>query len=138
MNTTRFSFIHFSPIPFVQRAARPALALLLCGTGVCALAADEPIFPAPDQTWIREGSFASPETVRSLMPGLTREQVYSLIGAPHFAEGGLYMREWNYLLNQQIDGRVVACQLLLRWDDDRRVESMHWKEPDCAQRFGTR
>ncbi len=136
MNKTRFSVLPFL-LPPALRVARPALAMLLCGAGACALAADE-LFPAPDQAWIREGSFAAPEAVRSLMPGMTREQVYSLIGAPHFAEGGLYMREWNYLLNQQIDGRVVACQLLLRWDWDRRVESLHWKEPDCAQRFGLR
>src|SRR3546814_20536068 len=64
---------------------------------------------------------------------MTKDQLYDLIGRPHFHEGVFGVREWNYLFNfRDADGNASACQYQVRIDADALVESTHWKPSTCA------
>ncbi|WP_313800922.1 OmpA family protein [Sphingobium sp.] len=90
-------------------------------------------FPDPSHATRREGVFLPPETVRLLTPGMTRRQVYALLGAPHFHEGFFGVRRWNYILNFYTGSGTTyrICRLQLRWDRRTRLEGVAWSAEDC-------
>ena len=93
--------------------------------------AKEVIFPDPvKQATQPEGSYPSTESLRNLRAGLTKTQVFQLLGPPHFAEG-FGAREWDYLLHLQ--GTNVVCQLKLIYDKKLLVGSIHSRPAGCAK-----
>jgi OmpA-OmpF porin, OOP family len=72
-------------------------------------------------------------TLKQLTIGMTRRQVYSLLGTPHFNEG-LGVKVWNYLFNIHDTGRALAkdCQLQLRYEKGRLV-AFDWNKEECAK-----
>ena len=52
------------------------------------------------------------ESLRAVGPGVTKDQLYYLLGRPHFREGYAGVREWDYLFHFRVDGKVVTCQYL--------------------------
>lgn|GEM_PF-41764 len=95
---------------------------------------DTPTFPDIGSAWMKEGIFATPEMLRTVGPGMTKDQVYAALGRPHFSEGMFGVREWNYILNfrPRPAGEVMRCQLLVRFDAQYRLQSTHWREAQCA------
>ncbi|WP_220805617.1 outer membrane protein assembly factor BamE [Achromobacter sp. UMC46] len=102
------------------------------GTDAAALAS----FPAPEKAWPREGAYPNPDNLRMLKQGMTKDQLYGLLGMPHFNEGFFYVREWNYLFQVSTSGtpsaNVGACQLKIKFDQDMRAASYQWKPENCA------
>lgn len=95
-------------------------------------------FPAPEKAWPKEGSYPNAENLRLLGPGMTKDQLYGLLGRPHFNEGFFNVREWNYLLQIRTgptpqDG-VTTCQLKVLFDSNMKAASYHWKPENCAER----
>ena len=41
---------------------------------------------------------------------MNKDQIYQLIGRPHFREGLYGVREWDYLFNYREDGELKTCQ----------------------------
>lgn len=96
---------------------------------------DEPIdirFPSPETAVVKEGAFPNIDNLRNMAHGLSKKQVYALVGTPHFDEGVFGVREWDYLLKFRVDGQVVTCQYKVLYDRDYRVSSMHWAPDGCA------
>lgn len=93
-------------------------------------------FPSPEKAWPKEGSFPTQESLRLLRVGMTKDQLYGLLGRPHFNEGFIKVREWNYLLQISADGtaqgEVVTCQLKILFDENMHAASYHWKPTNCA------
>lgn len=109
------------------------LVLMLANINVNA--ADEaPRFPDVSHATRKEGSFVNSENLANLRPGLSKTQVYELIGAPHFHEGIFRVKEWNYVLNFRNGEQVRACQFQIRFDDHMNVENIYWKDPSCAEK----
>lgn len=97
--------------------------------------ADEPIdirFPSPETAVVKEGAFPNIDNLRNMAHGLTKKQVYALVGTPHFDEGVFGVREWDYLLKFRVDEQVVTCQYKVLYDRGYRVSSMHWAPEGCA------
>lgn len=71
--------------------------------------------------WISDGLVINRETLVKLVPGLTRDQVYYLLGRPHFAEG-FRVREWDYVLHLAGSDKAVKriCQLKVLFDKDKK------------------
>lgn len=94
-------------------------------------------FPAPEKAWPKEGSSPNPENLRLLRQGMTKDQLYGLLGTPHFNEGFFNVREWNYLFQIGAVGAapadVVTCQLKVEFDQDMRAASYQWKPENCAE-----
>jgi len=117
----------------------PALSLAfgcLLGLAACsAPTADEP-FPDPATATRKEGSFPNRENLAKVELGLTRNQMYDLLGPPHFHEGVFHVRVWNYLLNFRNAGATVTCEYQVQFDDDNRVSRTRWKSSECEELAG--
>ncbi len=93
-----------------------AFLLSACGTG-SRLASDggqdQLVFPAPSSASNVGGSFPLTEALRKLKPGMTKNQIASLLGHPQFSEGFFGVREWDYVLNVTNDAGApqMVCQL---------------------------
>ena len=75
------------------------------------------------------------EQLRRIGPEMNKDQVRELISYPQFSEGFFHPRSWNYLFNFRTGKgyEYVTCQYQVVFDKHENVESMHWREPACAQ-----
>lgn len=93
--------------------------------------AGEVVFPTLDRIVMKEGSFPTREAISQIGSGVTRDQLYDLIGRPHFREG-FKAREWDYLFHFRTGDQVVTCQYKVIFDKDYRGQSFHWSPAGCA------
>jgi OmpA-OmpF porin, OOP family len=92
-------------------------------------------FPEIKKAWIQEGDFVNTENLRKVAPGLSKDQLYKLIGRPHFSEGIFGVKTWNYIFNFRTGAgpEYVTCQYQIKFDKQKLAESMYWKDPGCAK-----
>jgi OOP family OmpA-OmpF porin len=91
-------------------------------------------FPDPAKSTLPEGAYVSPENLRQVVPGMTKNQLYKLLGTPHFDEGVFGVKQWNYILNfRREDGEAdfSRCQYQIDFDAKHRVQTTHWKPESC-------
>ncbi|EHG4046261.1 OmpA family protein [Salmonella enterica] len=94
------------------------------------------VWPAPENAklWTGKGIFPAPESISLLNKEMTKDQVYFLIGRPHFDEGVFSVREWDYLLHFRTPGiglnGVTTCQLKIIYNSDKRVSDIYWRSVD--------
>ncbi|WP_375197178.1 OmpA family protein [Sphingobium sp.] len=90
-------------------------------------------FPDPSRATRRDGLFLPPEMPRLLTPGMTKRQVYALLGVPHFHEGLFGERRWDYILNFYTGSKTAyrICRLQLRWGHRMRLAGLAWSSEDC-------
>lgn len=93
---------------------------------------DEPVFPDVDKVNFKTGSFPNLDNLRLIDKDMTRDQLYNLIGRPHFSEG-FKVREWDYLFHFRTDDGVKTCQYKILFDKDYLAQSFFWKPDECAQ-----
>ncbi|WP_254700144.1 outer membrane protein assembly factor BamE [Trinickia violacea] len=93
------------------------------------------IFPDRSSAWLKEGTFVNVDNLRQMAPGLTKDQVYALLQEPHFNEGVIAVRVWNYIFDFRTadSNAFVSCQYQVRYDGHGRVTATYWKEPDCVR-----
>lgn len=80
------------------------------------------------------GTWPEPDGLRQITSGMTKEQVMALLGPPHFSEGFVAVREWNYLFhlrNRQTQDAWV-CQYKILFDTEMLARSFYWKPAGCA------
>ena len=94
--------------------------------------AGEIIFPNPDDTTMSGGTFPNLDSLRLVKPGISKDQLYYLLGRPHFAEGFAAVREWDYLFHFREGDAVRTCQFKIIFDRDYLGQSFHWMPADCA------
>ncbi len=92
-------------------------------------------WPDPkDVQWDHEtGTFPNMENLSKIRPNMSRDQLYDLIGRPHFTEG-FHVREWTYLFhfntpNVGTDG-VSTCEYKVLFDTELRAQNYYWKAID--------
>lgn len=94
------------------------------------------VFPDKASAWPAQGTFANLDNLRQLRPGMTKDQHYALIGRPHFNEGMLDVREWDYLFNfrtgKPAPDDVAQCQMKVLFDKDMLSRSYYWAPESCA------
>jgi outer membrane protein OmpA-like peptidoglycan-associated protein len=130
----------------VARAALACAALIsiaACGTSSVSKnisddgRAGEVVFPDVQSAWLKEGTFPLLESVRLIGPGVTKDQLYALVGRPHFREGMVSVREWDYIFSFRTAGGVKTCQYKVIYDTEQRGQSFHWLPADCADALKT-
>jgi len=95
--------------------------------------AAEVIFPASDRLVLQEGTFVTVDHVAQIGYGMTKDQLYALLGRPHFREG-FAAREWDYLLHfRESDERVRTCQYKVIFDTKYLAQSFHWFPASCGE-----
>ena len=116
-----------------------AIALTACGTRHVSRdigddgRAGEVIFPKVEHIVLKEGTFPNLDNLRAVAPGVTKDQLYDLLGRPHFREGYAGVREWDYLFHfRKDDGGVTTCQYKVIFDKDYHGQSFHWAPESCA------
>jgi len=92
---------------------------------------DEPVFPDADKVNFVTGSFPNLDNLRLIDQDMTRDQLYHLIGRPHFSEG-FKVREWDYLFHFRTDEGIVTCQYKILFDKDYLAQSFFWQPEACA------
>ncbi len=115
-----------------------ALALSACGTrhvsrdispqGV----AGEVIFPDPAHIVMKGGTFPNLGDLRLVKAGVTKDQLYQLLGRPHFHEGYAGVREWDYLFHFRKGDEIITCQYKVVYDKDYIAQTFHWAPASCA------
>ncbi|WP_275288515.1 OmpA family protein [Halomonas elongata] len=96
-------------------------------------AEDNVTFPEPGDAWLGEGTYVNVENLRKMQAGVSKDQIYDLLGRPHFSEGLFGVREWNYIFHLPTgDGGYMTCQYQVQFDDEMLAESLHWRESHCA------
>jgi OmpA-OmpF porin, OOP family len=95
-------------------------------------AAAGPDFPDPARATMPEGAFVNVENLRKLAPGMTKPQLYDLLGAPHFSEGVFGVHRWNYIFAfRETDGGVIKCQFQIQFDKQHLAQAFYWKPESC-------
>ncbi|RMH91125.1 outer membrane protein assembly factor BamE [Lysobacter pythonis] len=95
--------------------------------------AGEVRFPDPARATLAGGTFPNLDNLRLVESGVTKDQLYDLLGRPHFREGFGKVREWDYLFNFRDGGQVRTCQYKVIFDSQYRGRSFHWQPAGCAE-----
>ena len=68
---------------------------------------------------------------RLIKPGVSKDELYQLIGFPHFSEGN-YAREWDYIMKFYLpDETVKICQYKVIFDKQYKGQEFYWSPADC-------
>lgn len=116
-----------------------ALALTACGNLSKVSSegtTEEPVFPKISESVFNHdgsqfGSWPNWENVRQIERGMNKDQLYYLIGRPHFAEGLYGVREWDYAFNYRENGVHKICQFKILFDNNMNAQSFFWYPNGC-------
>lgn len=92
------------------------------------------VFPDPAHATMPEGVFVNLENLRKVAPGMTKHQLYALLGTPHFNEGLFAVRKWNYIFDfRKSDGSndYFSCQYQIAFDRQGIASDFYWKPEAC-------
>ncbi|AIF46568.1 OmpA family protein [Dyella japonica] len=111
-------------------------AVTLSAAGITASHAQQadvrPDFPDPARATMPEGMFVNVENLRKLAPGMTKHQLYDLLGTPHFSEGVFGVHRWNYIFAfRETDGSAFRCQFQVQFDQRHLARAYYWKPESC-------
>lgn len=109
------------------------LAMMVSGTVVASSPSGSNTFPDPGRANPKGGTYMDLDELRQYGEGMTKRQLYSLLGTPHFNEGFFRVREWNYLFNvRPAPGQSpVQCQMQIHFDKDVAVGHA-WSPATCG------
>lgn len=94
---------------------------------------DEVKWPDADKVSFNTGSFPELGALQLIRPGMTKDQLYNLLGRPHFNEGLVGVVEWDYLFHFPLaNGEVKTCQYKVLFDKNRLAQSFFWRTSECA------
>lgn len=116
-----------------------ALAVAACGNRSDVSSqgtTDRPVFPRLDESQFQRddtnfGSWPNWQNVRQIEKGMNKEQLYELIGRPHFSEGLYGVREWDYAFNYREKGEHKICQFKILFNSDMKAQSFFWHPNGC-------
>lgn len=96
------------------------------------ITAEDVYFPKLDDAWQKDGQFPNRENLSKIRPGVAKDELYQLIGLPHFDESHR-AREWDYILKfYKADDSVKVCQYKVIFDKNFRGQEFYWLPADCA------
>lgn len=121
-----------------------AALLSACGTATKINADGSPNgelhWPDPEEVEFEhgKGTFPNLENLSKIRAGMSRDQLYDLIGRPHFTEG-FHVREWNYLFYFNTPGLgtdgVSTCEYKVLFDKDLLGQNYYWRPIDPVDGF---
>lgn len=97
---------------------------------------DNPVFPKMSDSLFnsegsQDGSWPNWENVRQIERGMNKDQLYNLIGRPHFSEGLYAVREWDYVFHYRENGEHKICQYKVLFDKNMEAQSFFWYPNGC-------
>ena len=129
-----------------------ASAILLTATGCTwhvspgaqhgTVSANDVVFTDESQAWQKSGKIVDQNDVVKIGVGTTKNEIYQLIGTPHFKEG-FNAREWDYILKfHDANRNIETCRYKIIFGDDYpgrvrsgefRVTETYWQPASCAK-----
>lgn len=100
---------------------------------------DNPVWPSVEKSTFNHngsqfGSWPNRNNIHLIEKGMNKDQIYNLIGRPHFSEGIAGVREWDYVFNFRDNGEHHICQFKILFDKDMNVGSIYWLPENCKLR----
>ncbi|EPK3898289.1 OmpA family protein [Enterobacter ludwigii] len=96
-----------------------------------------PVFPDLNQAVVGEGSYVTLENISRIKPGMTKHNLYEMIGVPHFNEGVLGVKEWDYIVHiPTAEGEEITCQYKVLFDSRMKIGSTWFKPENCLTLAG--
>lgn len=112
-----------------------ACVLTACAGGLSKVksdgSTDQPVWPQWDKVTFDHGRGTFPDltSLSEVKPGMSKDQLYYLLGRPHYNEAWRPV-EWNYLFHFHTPGAgehdVSTCQYKVLFDRDMRAQSFYW------------
>ncbi|AWH90075.1 outer membrane protein assembly factor BamE [Limnobaculum parvum] len=97
------------------------------------------VFPDVSKAVREEGSFVNLDNLKQVKPGMTKAQLYELIGVPHFDEGVLKVKEWDYIFHfTKEDKTVLTCQYKVLFDADMKAQSFYFLPENCLDQLSAK
>ncbi|MGR3806218.1 Outer membrane protein and related peptidoglycan-associated (lipo)proteins [Pasteurella testudinis DSM 23072] len=101
---------------------------------------DEPVWPKIEDAGVnfsgsQYGIWPNWDNVRMIEKGMNKDQLYYLIGRPHFSEGLFAVREWDYVFNYRENGEHKICQYKVLFDKEMNAQSFFWKPTGCNNQY---
>ena len=96
---------------------------------------DEPRWPKAESSTFNKnlGIFPDPSSLAQVKAGVTKDQLYYLLGRPQYNDGWRPV-EWNYLFHFHTPGQgtddVTTCQYKVLFDKDTYARSFYWNPVD--------
>lgn len=95
-----------------------------------------PKFPPVSDSYRPEGSYVNQESLSKAKPGMSKAQLYELLGTPHFHEGMVNVHEWDYILRFRRESQDdLTCQYKVLFDKDMKAQSFLFSPADCLNRL---
>ncbi len=89
------------------------------------------VFPNIDSAWQDNGQFPNRENLSKMRPGVDKDDIYQLLGRPHFSEGQ-FAREWDYIMKFYMpDNSIKICQYKIIFDDNYKGQEFYWTPANC-------
>ncbi|MGL4767356.1 MAG: OmpA family protein [Formosimonas sp.] len=92
-------------------------------------------FPELSKSYFKVPQIIDLDDLNTVDSGMNKEQVWRLIGRPHFKEGPFGVRVWDYAFRfRQADGSYQVCQYQVHYTKKRPhlVETMYKTCPEAA------
>lgn len=89
-----------------------------------------PVWPDAWTATQPKGSYPDLYHLSMVKAGMTKDQLYELLGRPHYQEG-FRVREWDYLFHIPTAGGEELCQYKVLFDRHRLARSFYWRTPSC-------
>ncbi len=111
-----------------------AVALSACSSVPMMTMQEPTVFPSVAQSHLKALPRYDVSQVQKLDIGLNKDQVRHLLGNPHFREGILGNKTWNYAIGLQTPDSTEYqnCQLRIDFDKHNQVQQLRWKDQSCA------
>lgn len=97
------------------------------------VARNDIVFPDAKKAWQKDGIYPNTENLTKIRKGITKSELYPLIGAPHFSELQR-AREWDYIMKfYNPDNSVQTCQFKIIFDKKFQAQEFYWQPAECAK-----
>ena len=70
-----------------------------------------------------------------MRPGLTKDDIYKILGRPHYDEGMFGVREWDYVFNYRENGANKVCQFKVLFDSEMNAQNFYWYPNGCNSNY---
>jgi outer membrane protein assembly factor BamE (lipoprotein component of BamABCDE complex) len=92
---------------------------------------ERPVFPDINKASLADGTWPNLDDLRKVRSGMNKDQLFALLGHPHFSEGILGVKEWDYIFHLSGPHGVQICQYKILFDKNKIARSFIWKPTGC-------